>query len=78
MQHGPLRLRCVLVEGDSSNLRFNNLDAALQAPDTQLRLFGKPEVKGKRRMGVALARGTDIENARDKALKVADAVVTEL
>ncbi|MES9944549.1 MAG: formate-dependent phosphoribosylglycinamide formyltransferase [Candidatus Thiodiazotropha sp.] len=78
MQHGPCASAVILVEGDSSNLRFNNLDAALQAPDTQLRLFGKPEVKGKRRMGVALARGTDIENARDKALKVADAVVTEL
>ncbi|MES9969591.1 MAG: formate-dependent phosphoribosylglycinamide formyltransferase [Candidatus Thiodiazotropha sp.] len=78
MQHGPSASAVVLVEGDSDNLRFNNLDAALQAPDTQLRLFGKPEVKGKRRMGVALARGTDIENARDKAFKAAAAVITEL
>jgi phosphoribosylglycinamide formyltransferase 2 len=77
MQHGPCASAVVLVEGDSNNLRFSNLEAALEAPDTQLRLFGKPEVKGKRRMGVALARGTDLENAREKAQKAAAAVKVE-
>jgi phosphoribosylglycinamide formyltransferase 2 len=78
MQHGPSASAVILVEGDSSNVRFSNLEAALEAPDTQLRLFGKPEVKGKRRMGVALARDKDIEHARQKASTAAAAVKTEL
>jgi phosphoribosylglycinamide formyltransferase 2 len=78
MQHGPCASAVVLVEGDSDNVRYANIEAALKAPDTQLRLFGKPEVKGKRRMGVALARGEDIENAREKALKTASAVQVEI
>ncbi|MES9817271.1 MAG: formate-dependent phosphoribosylglycinamide formyltransferase [Candidatus Thiodiazotropha sp.] len=78
MQHGPSASAVVLVEGNSENIRFGNIDVALESPDTQLRLFGKPAVKGKRRMGVALARGTDIENAREKALKAASAIHTEV
>ncbi len=77
-QHGPSASAVILVEGESNNVRFSNLEAALQEPDTQLRLFGKPEVKGKRRMGVALARGADIEDARQKALKAASAVTVQL
>lgn len=77
-QHGPSASAVILVEGDSTNVRFSNLESALQQPDTQLRLFGKPEVKGKRRMGVALARGTDIDNARQKALNAAAAVKVQL
>ncbi len=73
-QHGPSASAVILVEGESNNVRFGNLDVALAEPDTQLRLFGKPEVKGKRRMGVALARSTDIDNARAKATKVAASV----
>jgi phosphoribosylglycinamide formyltransferase 2 len=78
VQHGPSASAVVLVEGESGNVRFGNIEAALQAPDTQLRLFGKPEVKGKRRMGVALARGADIQNAREKALKTASAIKVEV
>jgi phosphoribosylglycinamide formyltransferase 2 len=78
VQHGPSASAVVLVEGDSDNVRFANIDAALEAPDTQLRLFGKPEVKGKRRMGVALARGSELGNAREKALKTASAVQVEV
>ncbi|HIG82618.1 MAG: formate-dependent phosphoribosylglycinamide formyltransferase [Verrucomicrobiales bacterium] len=77
-QHGPSASAVILAEGNSSNIRFNNIEAALESPDTQLRLFGKPEVKGKRRMGVALARGTDIEDAKKKALQVAKTVKIEL
>jgi phosphoribosylglycinamide formyltransferase 2 len=73
-QHGPSASAVILVEGDSANLTYGNLDAALAAPDTQLRLFGKPEVKGKRRMGVVLARDENIEQAREKALKAVSAV----
>ena len=57
----------LLVEGNSTQTQFGNLGAALSRPDTQLRLFGKPEVAGKRRLGVALARADDIGTARDTA-----------
>ena len=78
VQHGPSASAVILVSGDSNNVSFSQIDKALEAPDTQLRLFGKPEVKGKRRMGVALARGTDIENAKEKALKAAATVTVTL
>ena len=57
----------VLVEGDSDAVRFAGLDQAVAEPDTDIRLFGKPEVRGERRMGVALARGASVDEARDKA-----------
>ena len=66
-QHGPSASSVVLVEGHSKQASFGNLEAVLSQPDTQLRLFGKPEVAGHRRMGVVLARGTDIEDALSKA-----------
>lgn len=78
MQHGPSASAVILVEGESQNLSFSNLEAALAVPDTQLRLFGKPEVNGKRRMGVALARGADIDDAKEKALTAAGAVKIRL
>ena len=77
-QHGPSASAVMLVEGNSTRLRFGNLDHALDVPNTQLRLFGKPEVSGKRRMGVALARGNDIDEARAKALAVVKAVTVSL
>ncbi|KZZ41767.1 phosphoribosylglycinamide formyltransferase 2, partial [Oleiphilus sp. HI0118] len=51
----------VLVEGDSRNVRFSGLNDALAEVGTSLRLFGKPEVAGKRRMGVALARDESLD-----------------
>ena len=51
------------------------MERALAEPDTQLRLFGKPEVRGKRRMGVTLALGADLDAARDTARRAAAAVV---
>jgi phosphoribosylglycinamide formyltransferase 2 len=53
---------------------FSGLGVALAEPDTQFRLFGKPEIIGKRRMGVALALGETIEQAREKARRAAAAV----
>jgi phosphoribosylglycinamide formyltransferase 2 len=50
------------------------LEEALDAPDTQLRLFGKPEVNGERRMGVCLAKATSIDEARSKANKAASCI----
>ena len=78
IQDGPSASRVILVEGQSENVAFGNLDAALSEPDTQLRLFGKPFVKGKRRMGVCLARATSIEEARAKADRVAKTVSVSL
>ena len=77
-QHGPSASCVILVEGHSTQVKFANLAEALQQPDTQLRLFGKPEVAGKRRMGVALARGASIEEALEKARKASGAVQIEL
>ncbi len=77
-QHGPSASSVILVEGDSENVVFGKLDHALQQPDTQLRLFGKPAVSGKRRMGVAVARGSSIEDARDKAVAASSAVTVAL
>ncbi len=65
--HGPSASAVLLVEGESKSISYGGLENALAQPDTQIRLFGKPNVAGKRRMGVALARDTDIEKAREKA-----------
>jgi len=73
-QHGASASCALLVKGDSNNVQFGNLSAALQTPDTQLRLFGKPEVHGKRRMGVTLARAESLQQARDNAVKVATSI----
>ena len=73
-QLGPSASAVLLVEGDSTVVNFSNLDKALEEQDTQLRLFGKPEVKGRRRMGVGLARGVSVDDAKQKALRVVNAV----
>ena len=66
-QHGPSASSVILVHGNSDNVTFSGLEDAMAAPDTQLRLFGKPDVNGERRMGVCLARGKTLEEARSKA-----------
>jgi phosphoribosylglycinamide formyltransferase 2 len=65
--HGPSASSVVLVEGESRKVQFGALEKALAQPDTQLRLFGKPEVSGQRRMGVLLARAESVETALEKA-----------
>ncbi len=70
VQHGPSASCALLVEGESACVRFESVERALAEPDTQMRLFGKPEVRGKRRMGVALARAATITEARAKARRV--------
>lgn len=72
--YGPSASAVLLVEGNSKQLQFGNLAAALAQPQTDLRLFGKPELVGQRRMGVALARANDIDSAVAKALKVSEQV----
>lgn len=73
-QHGPSASSVILPTGTSSQLSFSNLNEALSEPDTQIRLFGKPEINGRRRMGVAIARDETIEKAIAKAKRVAEAV----
>ncbi len=67
----------VLVEGDAREISYQGLERALTEPDTQLRLFGKPEVHGKRRMGVALALADTVEEARRKARDSAACIKAE-
>ena len=64
--HGPSASKAVVVSGDSDHVTFENLEEALNIPDTQIRIFGKPEVHDHRRMAVLLARGNDIDDARRK------------
>ena len=71
-QRGPSASCALLVDGNSSNVRFENVDRALAEPDTALRLFGKPEVRGHRRMGVSLALGATIDEARAKARRMTE------
>ncbi|MAB99150.1 MAG: formate-dependent phosphoribosylglycinamide formyltransferase, partial [Pseudomonadaceae bacterium] len=77
-QLGPSASAVLLVEGESQEVSFGNLAAALAEPDTALRLFGKPQVSGQRRMGVALARDESLETARAKATRAAQAINVEL
>jgi phosphoribosylglycinamide formyltransferase 2 len=73
--YGPSASSAIVVEGESDAPSFHGLDRALREPGTALRLFGKPAVQGRRRMGVALARAPTIEAARDQARAVATAVL---
>ena len=74
MQHGPAASSVILGEGNSDEISFENVDKALMEPDTQLRLFGKPSISGRRRLGVAIARGKTIADAKEKAIKASSAI----
>ena len=77
-QHGPAASSVVLVSGDSNSMRYSGLDAAISEPDTDLRLFGKPEVSGQRRLGVTLALAGTIDEARAKANRASASIKVEL
>jgi phosphoribosylglycinamide formyltransferase 2 len=77
-QLGPAASCAVLVEGDGEAPRYHGVADVLAEPDTQLRLFGKPTVKGRRRMAVTLARDESIEAAKEKAVRAARKVRVEL
>lgn len=70
-QLGPSASSVIIVKGKSTNITFTGIEAALKEPDTKVRIFGKPEVNGERRMGVCLARGERIDDARAKANRAA-------
>jgi phosphoribosylglycinamide formyltransferase 2 len=73
-QHGFAASCALLVQGDSSSITYGNLARALSEPDTDLKLFGKPEVRGSRRLGVGLALGSSLDAARQKARDVVSAI----
>lgn len=77
-QHGASASSVILVSGDSQEIEYSNLTTALAEPDTQLRLFGKPEVAGTRRMGVTLALDESIDEALAKAKAASAAVAVSL
>lgn len=77
-QTGPSASAVLLVAGESSDMRYGNLAEALAEADTDLRLFGKPEVHGERRLGVALARDESTDKAIDKALRVISKITVTL
>lgn len=65
--YGPSASRAIVVEGDTDKIEMDNLEEVLSEPGVQIRVFGKPEIKGHRRMGVILATDDSVEAARDKA-----------
>lgn len=62
-QYAPSASRAIVVEGDSDEIEYSNIEKVLSRADTDMRIFGKPEVRGHRRMAVMLARSDSIENA---------------
>jgi len=77
-QFGPAASCVILAEGTSETISYANLERALEAPETGLRLFAKPDLSGKRRLGVAFALGEDVEEAREKARSSAGAIEVSL
>lgn len=74
VQYGPSASAAILGQGQSQNIQFSGLDDALSIPHTQVRLFGKPDIAGRRRLGVALSRGKTTQEATDRAIECAKAV----
>ncbi|WP_300906453.1 formate-dependent phosphoribosylglycinamide formyltransferase [Paramuribaculum intestinale] len=69
---GPSASRAVVIEGDTDKIEMDSLERVLEEPGTQMRIFGKPEIKGHRRMGVILATADTLEEARAKADRAYD------
>lgn len=65
--YGPSASKAIVIEGDTDKVEFENLEKVLEEPGVQIRLFGKPEVKGHRRYGVILATDETVEKALEKA-----------
>ncbi|MCR9309801.1 MULTISPECIES: formate-dependent phosphoribosylglycinamide formyltransferase [Vibrio] len=74
VQYGPSASAVILGQGTSTNIRFYNLTKALAQPQTQVRLFGKPEIDGRRRLGVVLTRRKTTEEAVQDAVESASKV----
>ncbi len=76
--YGPSASRAVVVEGDTTEIEMDDLEKVLEEPGTQMRIFGKPEIKGHRRMGVILATADTVEEARAKAERAYDKLVVRV
>lgn len=76
-QYGPSASAAILGQGFSNNIQFSGLDDALSIPTAQVRLFAKPEINGRRRLGVALTRGKTTTEATDRAIECAKAISIE-
>lgn len=74
----PSASKAIVVEGKSTQVSFGNLENVLAEPDTALRLFGKGEVNGHRRLGVILASAENTEQARAKANRAYDKLIITL
>ncbi|MGR5300903.1 formate-dependent phosphoribosylglycinamide formyltransferase [Vibrio alfacsensis] len=74
IQYGPSASAVILGQGTSTNIRFDNLEKALAQPQTQVRLFGKPEIDGRRRLGVVLTRRKTIDDSLQDAIESASKV----
>ncbi len=72
--HGPSASKAIVADGNSKSIAFEGIDEALAEPDTNLRLFAKPEIKNHRRLGVLLARGKDVDDAKAKVFRMRDKV----
>lgn len=70
--HGPSASKAIVARGDSRHVTFENLEKVLEAPNTTMRIFGKGEIKGHRRVGVLLARANSVEEAKAQVFKMHD------
>ena len=76
--HGPSASKAIKVAGNSDSVSFSNLEEVLAEPDTSMRIFGKAELRGHRRLGVLLARAATVEEALAKVERMAKALKTDL
>ena len=76
--YGPSASRAVVIEGDTNRLELDNIDEVVAEPGVQMRIFGKPEIKGHRRMAVILATAPSVEEARAKADRAYDKLVARV
>ena len=76
--HGPGASKAIVADGVSRQVRFRNADQALMLPDTAMRIFGKGELNGHRRLGVLLARGKDTDEALKKVFAMREKLEIEL
>lgn len=72
--YGPSASKAIVVEGHTDKIVFENVDRALAIPGVQMRIFGKPKIEGHRRMGVLLATGDSVEDARRKTGEALEAL----
>lgn len=76
--YGPSASRAVVIEGDTNRVEINNIEHVLEEPGTQIRIFGKPEVCGHRRMAVILATAESVEAAKEKAERAYNKLKTNI